>query len=226
LTTGYNNPMIDLIGNLRPMRSPVLYIQVGGRGMRTSPGKTDTLFLDFGGTVEALGPIDRISVPRKKSQGGAAPVRICPECQARNPTSVRLCRGCGHEFPAPQLNLTGTATDSAILSFREEPKELLVTRVLYHRHAKEGKPDSLRVEYLCGLSRHSEWVCLEHTGFPREQATRWWSKRMPGSRTPNTVAEALELSPSLPVPEAIKVKKNGKYLEIVDCVFETRAKAG
>src|SRR5262249_7280893 len=159
-------------------------------------GKTDAVVLDFGGVVEALGPVDQISIRRKGAGGGPAPVRICPECETRNPTSVRFCRECGHEFPPPQLNLNSTASDAAVLSTqRVEPKSLPVSRALYSRHSKEGKPDSLRVDYLCGLSRHSEWICFEHSGRPRENAAHWWARRLPGTRTPNTVEEALALAP-------------------------------
>lgn len=223
LTTGYNNPAIDLLAFMRPTRSPVLYIQCCGRAMRLSPGKADAVVLDFGGVVEALGPIDRIEVRRRKGKGGPTPFRRCPECGAENATAVRLCRECGHEFPPPQVALNGTASNAAILSSQQEPKRLPVTRVLYHVHKKEGKPDSLRVEYLCGLARHSEWVCLNHSGFPREQAARWWAARAPGMRTPSSVAEAINLTPSLPIPSSILVKKAGKYWEIVGHEFEQPA---
>jgi DNA repair protein RadD len=228
MTTGINIPAIDLLAFMRPTRSIVLYIQCCGRAMRTFPGKLDALVLDFGGVVDALGPIDRISVTRKrKGGGGPAPVRTCPACQTKNPTSVRHCRECGHEFPPPAVNLAPGASDAAVLSTqRVEPKSIPVTRVLYFRHTKPGKPDSLRVEYLCGLSRHVEWVLLEHSRQAREDAALWWSRRMPGTRTPNTIAEALELAPSLPIPAAIRVKKNGKFTEVVGHDFDPIVKAG
>lgn len=101
-----------------------------------------------------------------------------------------------------------------------------VSKVMYYRHQKPGRPDSLRVEYLCHLARHSEWICFEHSGPPRVEAAWWWARRMPGTRTPNTVAEALALKDSLPVPEFIEVKPAGKYFEVVGYDFGGCQSAG
>lgn len=229
LTTGFDAPGIDLIACLRPTGSPGLWVQMLGRGMRLAPGKDDCLVLDFAMNTERHGHIDRIRpdrTPKEKDTDGVAPTKECPACGTKLHASVRVCHECGHCFPRDEPNIASEASRAALLSYQEAPKQVPVSRVLYFCHSKEGKPDSLRVEYLCGLSRHSEWVCLEHTGFPRELASRWWAKRMPGARTPNSIAEALELAPMLPIPAAIRVRKNGKYTEIVDCVFEPAAMAG
>ena len=39
LTTGFDAPETDLIALLRPTKSPVLYVQIAGRGMRIADGK-------------------------------------------------------------------------------------------------------------------------------------------------------------------------------------------
>ncbi|WP_435018467.1 DEAD/DEAH box helicase family protein [Tundrisphaera sp. TA3] len=223
LTTGFNNPAIDLLAFMRPTRSPVLYIQCCGRAMRTHQGKKDAVVLDFGGVVEALGPVDRIEIAdRKKRAPGeksAAPMKECPECKSEIIAGLRTCPECDHEFPANQTSLSANASGAAILSSQIKPKKVQVYKVAYYRHIKAGKRDSLRVEYLCGVSSHSEWIHFERSGQLRVQAAWWWAKRMPGSRTPNTVAEALELAPSLPVPTHIEVKKVGKFWEIVGYEF-------
>ena len=41
LTTGFDVPEIDFIALLRATKSPVLYVQIAGRGMRLADGKTD-----------------------------------------------------------------------------------------------------------------------------------------------------------------------------------------
>ena len=41
LTTGFDAPKTDLIALLRPTKSPVLYVQIAGRGMRIADGKQD-----------------------------------------------------------------------------------------------------------------------------------------------------------------------------------------
>ena len=91
--------------------------------------------------------------------------------------------------------------------------------MLYVRHEKPGKPPSLRVTYECGLARHSEWVCFEHTGFPREKACAWWRRRAEGMAVPRTVAEALAQVEDLRRPRAIQVRPAGQYTEIVAARF-------
>lgn len=47
LTTGFDEPSIDCVINLRPTRSRTLYSQMIGRGTRLFNGKKDLLILDF-----------------------------------------------------------------------------------------------------------------------------------------------------------------------------------
>ena len=36
----------------------------------------------------------------------------------------------------------------------------------------------MRVDYhLCRQQYKSEWICLEHTGYPRQKARAWWRQR-------------------------------------------------
>jgi len=87
LTTGFNVPDIDCLCFMRPTRSPVLYIQTTGRGVRpvysegfdlnTQEGrldsiansiKKDCMIVDFGGVIDELGAIDTVDI-RKKFSG-------------------------------------------------------------------------------------------------------------------------------------------------------------
>jgi DNA repair protein RadD len=97
LTTGYDDPGIDLIAVFRKTTSPGLWVQILGRGTRPlyMPGfdletvegrfeamyagpKQNTLVLDFAANTEELGPINDVRIPRKKGkETGDAPVRIC-----------------------------------------------------------------------------------------------------------------------------------------------------
>lgn len=47
LTEGTDIPTIDCVVMSRPTKSPVLFQQMIGRGMRLSQGKEDCLVLDF-----------------------------------------------------------------------------------------------------------------------------------------------------------------------------------
>jgi len=222
LTTGFDAPGIDLIAMLRPTKSVGLYCQMLGRGTRLANGKENCLILDCAGNTLRHGPLDRVDgkVKRKGDGGGDAPVKTCPDCQTICHASVRQCSECGHEFPAPQPELSAFASTAAILSTQLRPEWLEVTRVGYKLHQKPDKPPTMRVDYLCGLVTHSEWVCFQHTGYPREKAIQWWRKRSP-SPVPTSIMEAVTASPSLQTPTHIQVRPAGKYTEIVGVRFES-----
>lgn len=228
LTTGFDVPEVDLIALLRPTKSPVLYVQIAGRGMRTADGKTDCLWLDFTGTTSDLGPVDEIKgrVPQPKKAGGRkaeAPIKLCPECG--NPSGVLAitCASCGFEFPS-ELKHGAAASGSAVLAADLIGRDHPITRVEYARHSKPGKPTSLRANYYAGLLQvASEWVCLEHEGYAREKATTWWARRG-HAPVPSTVDEALARLEELIDPVRISVRQNGKYSEITRYEFDPTAR--
>ncbi len=220
LTTGFDAPGVDLIALLRPTKSVGLYVQMVGRGTRLAEGKEDCLVLDFAGNTARHGPIDTVDGRKKEPAGdGEAPIKVCPECQTINHASARHCIECDHEFPPPVVKVSAKAASNALLSTQIQASWCDVTGVTYTRHEKPGKPASLRVTYDCGLARHSEWVCLEHSGFAREKAVRWWARCASDTPVPRTVKEALELTDHLRKPLAIQAKPVGQYTEIVNMRF-------
>lgn len=222
LTTGFDAPGVDLIAMLRPTKSAGLFVQMIGRGTRLAPGKDDCLLLDFAGNTVRHGPVDKIKVSAPGDTGdGEAPIKTCPECFTICYAGVRECPDCGYQFPEPEPKIDKQASTAAVLSTQIEPETHQVERVQYFMHEKLGKPTSLRVEYHCadGMLPHREWVCLEHTGFPREKACKWWSRRAPGEPVPQTVMDALQVADKLPMPTEIQVRPVGKYTEICGYVF-------
>lgn len=224
LTTGFDAPGVDLIALLRPTKSVGLYVQMVGRGTRLAEGKEDCLVLDFAGNTARHGPIDTVDGRRKQKgeEPGEAPIKVCPECQAINHASVRFCTACGHEFPPPEIKVASKAASDALLSIQQQSAWCEVSGITYDRHEKPGKPPSLRVTYRCGLASHSEWVCFEHTGYPREKACAWWRLRAPGNAIPTSVLEAqvaIDLK-TLREPVAIRIRPAGQYTEIVGVRFE------
>lgn len=220
MTTGLNIPAIDLLVFMRPLRSPVLYLQCGGRAMRLFPGKHDALLLDFGGVVEALGPIDSIKIKSKQKGDGEAPAKTCPECAHRCHAAALTCEACGYAFPEREISIQEGASTAAVLSTQIKAEWKKVSHVAYYRHQKEGKPDSMRVDYLCGYKSFREWICLNHGGKPREKACEWWRERMPGA-VPNNVEEALQLAHNLRKPTEISIKKSGAYFEVLGARYES-----
>ncbi len=226
LTVGANFPAIDMGVFMRPTKSPVLYVQMTGRIMRLSPGKENALLLDFAGVIDELGPVDAVRVKEPGAGGGEAPVKSCPgsfangeKCGATLYASTMKCPHCGHDFPENPIALNGTPSDAAVLSSQLKAKVVKVSRVAYFRHKKEGKPDTMRVDYLCGFETYREWLHLEHFGYAREKSCQWWRGRS-STTPPNTVTEALQRAPAeLRIPLYIHVKKIGKYHEIVKADF-------
>jgi DNA repair protein RadD len=225
LTTGFNAKHVDMVALARPTQSTGLYIQMVGRGTRLSPetNKSDCLVLDFGGNIARHGPFDDPSIPDKKGKGtGPAPFKECPECENACGTMTRICPVCDYEFPPPERHVDTKPAEKPLLSV--EPEWLEVADASYRRHEKEGGTPSLRVEYRVGLTMHREWVTLEHSGYPRAKAESWWMRRA-GMPVPRTVDEAIARANEIAVPSHIRVKRNGRFDEIVAHKFEPRSEA-
>lgn len=219
LTTGFNAPQVDLIAMLRPTKSVGLYVQIVGRGCRLAPGKENCLVLDFAGNIARHGPIDAVAPSRmRESSSGAPPIKTCPECASLIPAASGQCPDCGFTFEMRAVQISARASELEILS-TDEPEWVSVTEVRYVRHEKVGKPPSLRVDYSSGLSRHSEWVCFEHPGYPRQKAERWWRSRAPGLPVPQKVDEAMARVSQLRPPSLIAVRPEGRYSRIVGVRF-------
>jgi DNA repair protein RadD len=230
LTTGFDAPNIDLIVLLRGTTSPGLYVQMLGRGMRTHPGKRNCLVLDYAGNIERHGPVTHVKPPRKAEKRGkkGSPSKtaclVCPRCRSAAPLDATQCDDCGHEFPERDRQVKHAAAASMLDVMPRDGIEvgewIEVDAVRYARHAKEGKPDSMRVIYQCGLRRISEWVCLQHPpGYARRKAVEWWKKRSTAP-VPETVGQALILSHTLPAPSRVKIMQNGQYTEVLDYEFD------
>jgi DNA repair protein RadD len=223
LTTGFDHPPIDLIACLRPTMSTALWVQMLGRGMRTSAGKENCLVLDFARNTERLGPINDPVIPRKRKRGdapGVAPVRICPHCGVYNHARSVTCGFCGFEFPKTS-HIFGAAGTLELIK-REEPVIVYcdVQRVIYNRIQKQGKPPMIKANYFCGLKMYSEILCFEHPpGFAKNKANQWWMNRTGIPIAPPTTDEALKYIYQLPQPKRIKVWVNRKYPEVLNAEY-------
>ena len=115
LTTGFDNPRIDLVAIIRPTASPGLYYQMAGRGLRKADGKQYCLLLDFGQNIKRHGPIDDLSVmPSKKRK---IKLISCPKCGLIVKRTARKCPWCGTAIPhgislsKPTTTLTWNSSD-------------------------------------------------------------------------------------------------------------------
>lgn len=253
LTTGFNVPSIDNVIFMRPTRSPVLYIQCVGRGIRpvyasgydleTQQGRLDAIansikpdcqLLDFGGVVEALGPVDTIDIrkaPKKKEENaepGEAIMKRCPSCGTMCYAAQKYCYHCSYDFASAALNKT--ASTAAVVSSDIEPQEWKVISVEYELYnSKENraaiaagkippKPPTMKANYITLGGHFAEYVCFNHSGYARENAVHWHKQRFPDRPPPANVEEALWMG--YPCPSRITVKKEGQFWRVVKCEFD------
>lgn len=243
LTTGFNVPDIDLLAFMRPTRSPVLYIQCIGRGVRPvyAPGfdlstqqgrldaiaasvKKDVMVLDFGQIIQTLGPIDEIDIrkgersEKKDKDEKAAKEKIlsktCPSCGTECAPQQRYCYSCSHSFVEDKQ--TSKASSASILSQPKQEEDHTVFKVTYNKHRKKDDPNApptMRVNYITDNGTFSEWVCVEHQGFAGAKARAWMQERLPNFELPTTVDAAIDLP--WPSPDSITVKPDGKFHRII-----------
>ena len=221
LSTGFNYPGVDMIALLRPTQSAGLYLQQVGRALRKAPSKENALILDFAGNVKRHGPIDTVTVgSAAKTKDKDAEARVlakeCPVCASLVALNARSCPTCSHIWPEKEGPPKHEATADAVSSIMSKgaPAWIDVEDVRYYVHRKDGSPDSMRVEYHCGLTVHKMWACFSHQGMARARAESWW-RRHASTKIPKDTTEAVSRLKDLTAPASIQVKPNGRFFEVV-----------
>lgn len=219
LTTGFDNPIIDIIADFNPTMSIVKHIQKYGRGMRIAEGKNDCLALDFARNVPRLGCVNDPIIPHKKGEKqGDIPIKICDSCGAYNHISARICCNCGEEFSFKVKIVAKPGTDAILRSDLPVVETFDVQKVIYAAHNKIGSPQSLKISYFTGMQMFNEWMLLEHGGLMGKKARDLW-RQMHKSEPPPTVTEALKFVSELRPPRKIKVWMNKKFPEVLSREF-------
>lgn len=221
-TEGFNVPDIDCIVLLRPTLSKSLYAQMVGRGLRIHPAKNDCIVLDFAGCIDRHGPIDLLDA-------GDVTLYKCGGCGYVFSKAVRKCVTCGWEIPKDVVEREEReAAERKLHSDRASQMEILASKpsafdvedVRVYRHKKIGKPDSVRVEYRCGVSFYNEWVLFDHELSGGGSIARmWWRRRFPGKDVPTVdefLRDAREIERCLKeMTKTITVKRDGKYWRVI-----------
>jgi len=220
-TEGFNVKRVDCIVLLRPTLSKGLYVQMVGRGFRVHPDKPDCLVLDYAHCIDEHGPIDCIDA-------GEVAIVECKECGDAFSRAVRICPNCGWEIPKLEVERMEAEErekkmHEAIASNRNilgtEPETLNVSDVILSRHRKIGKPDSIKIQYRCGLIVFREWLCLDHGGYAERKARRWWYERFGKEEavlvTTDSALEDMLLNHRIKdITRTITVVRKGKHTEI------------
>jgi len=108
LTEGWDLPQLQCIILARPTMSESLYLQMVGRVMRTTPGKTRAMVMDHAGCLfHHNSPIAHRNYDLKNNVGkrnkkiATNKTRICPDCYRVCASHHANCRNCGHMFSRP-----------------------------------------------------------------------------------------------------------------------------
>lgn len=238
-TTGIDVPGVDMIGMLRHTMSGGLLLQMAGRGTRTTADltglvtakerkaaiaasdKPNVLFMDFAGNIERHGFLDQIKAKEKGKKGdGVAPMKACPDCFTICHAAARKCPDCGHEFPMNTETQLGGLYQGQVMGGEPLTKDVVSVSYSPHNVAREGKIPCLRVKYLHPEGDSTtEYICLQHTGFAKQKADKWWADR----DTLGVVLDGMEVvkiyddgyCTYLKQPKSITVKKDGKYDRVI-----------
>ena len=98
LNTGFDCPSVEVVILYRATKSLPLFLQMCGRGSRTTKTKKDFYILDFGNNIERHGfwQEDREwNLKKKVKREGIAPIKICNPCGAINYATAKICECCG-----------------------------------------------------------------------------------------------------------------------------------
>ena len=250
LTTGFDAPGVDVIAVARPTKSPGLYVQIMGRGMRpvyADGMPLDTveerraamaagqkphgcMVLDYGGNIARHGPITDVRVPEKRGDGktGQAVTRTCPSCFADVAANARTCPECDHEFPAPEKKANARASSLDPLAPSappEPPKSYRIAETTARVHVgKSGVPLVLVEMWSPARVRvHGEFICVEHDGFARTKAEAVWAALFNGP-CPLTAEEGVRAHNAGRVKRVTEVtlKKDGEWYRMTSVKVEAR----
>jgi superfamily II DNA or RNA helicase len=100
MTTGYDEPTIEVVILYRATASLPLFMQMVGRGSRVTETKKRFIILDFGNNIQSHGYWEQdrewsLKKKQMRKKAGVAGVKSCPNCEALIPPSTRVCKYCG-----------------------------------------------------------------------------------------------------------------------------------
>lgn len=155
LSEGYDYPAIDAIVLMRPTRSPTLYVQCVGRGLRPWKDKENCLVLDYGEVIANCGPVhDPITKSMRRKAAGKEKLeitmRVCPKCLSYVEAGVEECPDCGHQMKVerdPTKSLKTVASDADILSMRK-PERFTPRSLSASQYTSRASNNCIRLEFM------------------------------------------------------------------------------
>ncbi len=103
MTTGYDEPSIEVVILYRATASLPLFMQMVGRGSRVTPTKSLFTLLDFGNNIQTHGYWEddqnwSLKKKRIRESSGIGGVKNCFQCKATIPIAAMECKYCGFVY--------------------------------------------------------------------------------------------------------------------------------
>lgn len=249
LVKGFDVKDIDLIVVMRPSKSPVIHVQMIGRGTRVvyadgfnldtingrlsaikASTKHECIVMDFPDNTGLLGPIDNVQIKKKgdKKGKGTQIMKNCPECMMKNYGVSRICFNCGHEFIfKTNLDIFANSADVTTIDIIDRDdliykKWVSVNEVKYAAIYRKGVVTSIKVVYCTEDMDFTEIVKPDAKKYKGRQAEYWIRTRWDFSSIviiPNTAKELWIARNILKKPTEIYVDVHKKFKNIVDYKF-------
>lgn len=218
VSEGYDYAPIDAVVLMRPIRSPVLYVQTVGRGLRLSKDKENLLVLDYGSVVQTLGPVDNPLIGGG-SRSKPEKTKVCKQCSSIIRISSKECPDCGFIFVSEQRDYTKNLTEKPfdlddILSLGK--KKIFtkgVKNVFLSKYKSKAGNDCLLITYETDdfLNLHFKEYFSWSTDYAKRRAQRRLLELDVDLVEP--LEEQVKQKPKK-IPRSISYFKDGKYEKI------------
>ncbi|MDJ1502777.1 DEAD/DEAH box helicase [Xanthocytophaga agilis] len=196
LTTGFDEPTVECIVLNRATRSLPLYLQMCGRGSRTTATKKEFIIIDMGNNIRELGfwhdPRDWkcIFLNSKEANLEVAPVKTCPACESLIALTTAQCPYCGYVFEQAsgevKVSHQEAVTQEIVIDWSylmQKPwDQMNVTELLMR--AQMGNPGTQKQSYKvswiinCILNHDNPRPMLEEFARLRGYHPRWVDHRL------------------------------------------------
>jgi len=213
ITTGFDFPALDCIVCLRPTVSSSLWVQIMGRGTRLAEGKKNCLLLDYVGNLQRLGGVDIIDTyVRERGLEVSEEVEAVPK---EAPAKRRVLPGVrtlaaidpmtGKEaIDGSEVWLKVSAVSAVAIPTRRNPS-MPVLLVQYAGVTVEGA----RIDATQFISTES----------PTDGDVKFFQNRRIAVNLPSPAAKVIWQVRNATQPNSIRVRKAGKYWNVVQEQF-------
>jgi DNA repair protein RadD len=228
LTEGWDSPHTDCILMCRPTKSPGLYVQMTGRGLRPHTNKTDVLILDLAGNCAEHGDPNSptVATPNGKQSDMqlASPMKACPGCNEMVSVGTKICPACGYEWPVFEVQIDH-AVQMKDVSWQPETKIVEVTGYDISDFISRNNNRMLKLSMFCVPKDDpsvfpfvvNNYFDFEGQGstFGKTKAVSAW-ELLCGSPAPETMDEAVHRQGELDenVPRHIEAIRKGEWWNV------------